>query len=153
MTEKEKRYKLVEFLDACVDVYTNCQDCPIYEGSQWCKMYSETSLPSDRLDDVLEEMTNAFGHLMGEAKQDMVNHPSHYNREGAMETIDEMELLFGLQATYDFCRLNAWKYRARANAKNGEEDMQKSDWYIRKAAELKTKLRMEGAYDRRTESI
>ena len=80
---------------------------------------------------------------------DMVNSPPHYNREGAMETIDEMETLFGTKATFDFCRLNAWKYRARALAKNGEEDMKKSDWYIRKAAELKTKLRMEGVYDRR----
>lgn len=150
MTEKEKRYKLVEFLDTCVDVYTNCQDCPIYEGSQWCNMYSETSLPSDRLDDVLEEMTNAFGHLMEEAKPDMVNNPSHYNREGAMETIDEMEVLFGLQATFDFCRLNAHKYRARANAKGGQEDMEKSDWYIRKAAEIKTRMKMEGIYDRKS---
>ena len=82
-----------------------------------------------------------------------VDHPSHYNREGAMETIDEMEVLFGLKATFDFCRLNAWKYRARANAKNGQEDMEKSDWYIRKAAELKAKMKLEGAYDHRKENI
>jgi hypothetical protein len=86
--------------------------------------------------------------------EDMVNHPSHYNREGAMETIDEMEVVFGTLATIEFCRLNAWKYRARANAKNGKEDLEKSDWYIRKAAELKTKLRMEGVYEcRKTECI
>lgn len=136
MTEKEKRYKLVEFLDACVDVYTNCQDCPIYEGSQWCKMYSETSLPSNRLDDVLEEMTNAFGHLMEESKPDMVHHPKHYNREGAMETIDEMVLVFGAKNTVVFCMLNAHKYRARALYKNGEEDIKKSDFYYKKASEL-----------------
>lgn len=88
-----------------------------------------------------------------EMEYNVVTKPKHYNREGAMETIDEMELLFGLQATYDFCRLNAWKYRARANAKNGEEDMQKSDWYIRKASEIKTRMKMEGIYERRTESI
>lgn len=84
---------------------------------------------------------------------DMVDHPSHYNREGAMETIDEMEVLFGLQATFEFCRLNAWKYRARANEKGGQEDLEKSDWYIRKAAELKVKMNKEKIYDRRTESI
>lgn len=84
---------------------------------------------------------------------DMVNHPPHYCRDGAMETIDEMEVLFGAKATFDFCRLNAWKYRARANAKNGQEDMEKSDWYIRKAAELKAKMKVEGTYDHRTESI
>ena len=84
---------------------------------------------------------------------DYVNSPPHYNREGAMETIEEMEVLFGANATFDFCRLNAWKYRARANAKNGQEDMEKSDWYIRKAAELKAKMKLEGNYERRTESI
>ena len=46
-------------------------------------------------------------------KHDAVNHPSHYCREGSMECIDEMILLFGK-----------------------EEDMQKSDWYINKYKEL-----------------
>ena len=67
---------------------------------------------------------------------DAVDHPKHYNREGAMETIDEMVLLFGKQETMIFCKLNAWKYRARATMKGGEEDMQKSDWYIKKYEEL-----------------
>lgn len=75
---------------------------------------------------------------------DMVNHPPHYCREGAMETIDEMVEVFGVEATFHFCRLNAWKYRARANAKGGQEDMAKSDWYIRKAAELRVKMKEEG---------
>lgn len=66
-----------------------------------------------------------------------VNHPSHYNREGAMECIDEMVLMFGKDATMTFCRLNAWKYRYRAADKNGEEDLKKSDWYLKKYKELK----------------
>jgi hypothetical protein len=37
--------------------------------------------------------------------------------------------------------------------KNGDEDLKKSDWYIRKAAELKVKMKLEGIYDRRTESV
>lgn len=65
-----------------------------------------------------------------------VDHPDHYNRKGAMETIDEMIIIFGKAATRMFCILNAWKYRARALKKNGEEDLEKSDWYIRKACEL-----------------
>ena len=83
----------------------------------------------------------------------MVNHPSHYNREGAMETIDEMLLIFGVEATYYFCVLNAWKYRSRAYDKNGKEDIEKSDWYIRKAAELKTKMKMEWKYEQRRKDI
>ena len=68
---------------------------------------------------------------------DPVNRPKHYNREGAMESIDEMVLVFGPEAVMHFCLCNAWKYRYRANAKNGEEDLKKSDWYMRKYKELK----------------
>lgn len=70
---------------------------------------------------------------------EMVNHPSHYNREGAMECIDEMAAIFGIQATMDFCLLNAWKYRYRASDKGAEEDLKKSDWYVSKYLELKGK--------------
>lgn len=67
---------------------------------------------------------------------DIVNHPQHYCREGAMECIDEMITLFGKEVVKHFCLCNAWKYRYRSNAKNGEEDIKKSDWYIRKYKEL-----------------
>lgn len=63
--------------------------------------------------------------------------PYHYKaRKGGMETIDEMTLIFGLSDTLAFCKLNAWKYRARALYKNGKEDLKKSDWYLRKYEEL-----------------
>ena len=65
-----------------------------------------------------------------------IEHPSHYNREGAMECIDEMIEIFGKEAVKDFCLCNAWKYRYRAADKNGEEDLKKSDWYMRKFVEL-----------------
>ena len=68
---------------------------------------------------------------------EMVNHPTHYNREGAMECIDEMLMIFGREATMHFCLLNAWKYRYRAGNKwDGAEDCRKSDWYIKKYKEL-----------------
>lgn len=70
------------------------------------------------------------------AVTDMINHPSHYTAHG-MECIDEMQLIFGREATMHFCLLNAWKYRKRALYKNGQEDMDKSDWYIAKYKELK----------------
>jgi len=65
-----------------------------------------------------------------------VEHPKHYNREGGIDCIDEMVLLFGLQNTATFCKFNAWKYRYRAADKNGTEDLAKSDWYINKYKEL-----------------
>lgn len=68
---------------------------------------------------------------------DPVNRPRHYNREGAMESIDEMVLIMGREATMHFCLGNVLKYRYRAADKNGEEDLKKSDWYMRKYKELK----------------
>ncbi len=72
---------------------------------------------------------------------DKVNHPAHYCREGAMECIDEMVLVFGKAKTAHYCLLNAWKYRYRAGDKNGLEDMKKSDWYMRKYAELTEEMK------------
>jgi hypothetical protein len=69
-------------------------------------------------------------------ENDIINHPSHYCRDGAMESIDEMVLLFGREVVKHFCLCNIWKYRYRSNAKNGEEDIKKSDWYVRKFQEL-----------------
>lgn len=70
------------------------------------------------------------------ATDEVVNHPSHYNREGAMECIDEMILVFGVEAVKNFCLCNWLKYRYRASDKNGEEDLKKSDWYLKKYKEL-----------------
>lgn len=70
------------------------------------------------------------------ADVDMVNRPPHYNREGGMESIDEMVLVFGKEAVKNFCLCNVWKYRYRAADKNGQEDLKKSDWYMRKYKEL-----------------
>lgn len=68
---------------------------------------------------------------------DNVNHPAHYEREGAIECIEEMLMIFGYEETMIFCKLNAWKYRYRAADKNGAEDIAKSDWYMRTYKELK----------------
>lgn len=69
--------------------------------------------------------------------EDIVNHPNHYTKDG-MECIDEMVLIFGKDVVADFCLCNVWKYRYRALAKNGEEDIAKSHWYMNKYKELTT---------------
>ena len=71
-----------------------------------------------------------------EPTYDTVNHPKHYC-DGGMECIDEMILVFGVEATMNFCLLNAWKYRRRALYKNGEEDLNKSHTYLRFYRNLK----------------
>lgn len=72
----------------------------------------------------------------GRKKYDPINHPKHYCREGGMECLEEMELVFGADAVRTFCLLNAWKYRYRAADKNGAQDLKKSDWYMQKYREL-----------------
>ena len=71
-----------------------------------------------------------------EKEYNIISKPKHYNREGGMECIDEMILVFGKEAVKHFCLCNAWKYRYRAADKNGEEDLKKSDWYLSKYKEL-----------------
>ena len=72
------------------------------------------------------------------ATKDNIN-PKHYRRDGGIESIDEMEMVFGTEAVMHFCLCNVWKYRYRAADKNGEEDLRKSDWYMKKYCELKNK--------------
>lgn len=71
-----------------------------------------------------------------EDPEDIVNHPKHYERENAVECIDEMLLIFGRIPTAYFCLLNVWKYRYRSDDKNGSIDIQKSDWYMNKFIEI-----------------
>lgn len=132
MTNEEMNDMIQEYCDG------NCWNCDI----------------SNECDDVLgdflkypEQLLIAYNKLLKtyighedsrkENTEDVVNHPKHYNREGGMECIDEMLLIFGKSAVMAYCLLNAWKYRYRASSKNGEEDLHKSDWYIKKYKELK----------------
>lgn len=135
MNEQEKREQLYKYSMVCIDVYPNCKDCPIVEGSHWCVQYNEQTLPSDSLDDVLDEMGNAFDEAMEESKPDMVNHPPHYEL-GGIECIDVMQAVYGVKAVKHFCMCNAFKYLFRTNRKNGEEDVDKAMWYLTKWKEL-----------------
>lgn len=67
---------------------------------------------------------------------DIVMEPDHY-KHGIFEVIDEMIIMFGMDNTVTFCRMNAWKYRARAQYKgNPAVDMAKSDRYLEMAYEI-----------------
>lgn len=63
-----------------------------------------------------------------------VNHPEHY--QGKNECIDVMLAMFGKEAVKHFCMCNAYKYRFRADRKNGDEDIKKAEWYETKLIEL-----------------
>lgn len=55
--------------------------------------------------------------------------PAHY-QQGARQTLDEMLIIFGLEAVKAFCLCNVYKYETRAGLKNGAEDLAKADRYL-----------------------
>ena len=76
--------------------------------------------------------------LIPEQKYEMVNHPSHYNNYD-VEVVDMMERIWGKEATANWCKMTAFKYRMRMGTKPGStvhEDLQKEAWYLNKAKEL-----------------
>ena len=68
--------------------------------------------------------------------EDPVNHPKHYTDTCSLECIDVMLIAFGKDAVISFCMCNAFKYMWRFKNKNGQEDLQKADWYLKKAEDL-----------------
>jgi hypothetical protein len=66
--------------------------------------------------------------------KETVDHPAHY--QGKFECIDEMIALFGVEAVKHFCMCNVYKYRYRADRKNGQNDLDKAEWYMGKLMEL-----------------
>ena len=123
------------------DGYVSCEGCPLkhfeqdkceefgskIEGGEDCVTAIYNYINKDEVD--VKNTETVFN-------VDIVNHPPHYNREGAMESIDEMVMVFGKEVVKHFCLCNVWKYRYRAADKNGAEDVKKSDWYMRKYKEL-----------------
>lgn len=76
--------------------------------------------------------------------ESVVDDPNHY-RAGTFEVIDEMVLAFGIDATINFCVLNAWKYRARAPYKGKlVQDLEKADRYMQYAHDLMLKKAKQG---------
>ena len=71
------------------------------------------------------------GILWGEPEA--VNHPPHYNQY-PVETIQMMYSIWGAEAVYHFCLLNAFKYRMRAGEKgDAAQDLEKERWYLNEA--------------------
>lgn len=78
----------------------------------------------------MDDLVDVFAKIPTESTSthvNTVNHPSHY--QGKNECITVMRSLFGDEAVKGFCRCNAYKYRFRADHKNGAEDIRKAEWY------------------------
>ena len=95
-----------------------------------------------QIKDTDNEDTQMRTHQDKEKEYEYVNHPKHYNNYD-VEVIDMMERVFGLDETYAFCKLNAFKYRMRAGTKpniSTQQDLDKEQWYLNRAANIKDRL-------------
>lgn len=133
MTVEEKRKEIQDYCDVMFEKFS-CEECHhhclIAEESDDCPFHPfDNNNHINTIYELFKEKVKA------EPAVDMVNQPPHY-KQGNMETIDEMILVFGKESVAHFCLCNAWKYRARALYKNKEQDMDKSCWYLDKYKEL-----------------
>ena len=68
---------------------------------------------------------------MKNGNHDAVNHPSHYQSETGLETIEVIEAFtFDLKGIDAVCTGNVLKYMCRWSEKNGLEDLKKAQWYL-----------------------
>ena len=138
MTFKEKL--ILEHPSAVGDEHMGgCRCCPHdydyekeFNDSQACATGAQ---PTDEL------CRECWDRVIPGTDVDMVNAPPHYTK--GMECIDEMIEVFGKKTVAHFCLCNVWKYRKRAIYKNGQEDMDKADWYMNKYTELMKSESME----------
>lgn len=69
---------------------------------------------------------------MYESEDKMVSHPDHYQSESGLEVIDVVEAftedLKGIEATDTG---NVLKYMCRWKKKNGLQDLEKAEWYLK----------------------
>ncbi len=94
--------------------------------------YLADKLTEDKsFSDVIKEMMKEEVTI----KEDIVNHPSHYE-SGKFECIDVMVEALGVDNVKGFCLCNAFKYIYRHRRKNGDEDIKKAQWYLNKYLEL-----------------
>ena len=122
MTTENKVDKLRNMCDGM-----HCRYCNIGRAGfgDFC-VEAEFGNMSDKVIDVFYNI--AFPeNASADSEPDNVNHPAHY--QGAHECIEVMQAMFGIEAVKAFCRCNAFKYRFRADRKNGTEDIKKAEWY------------------------
>ncbi len=78
-----------------------------------------------------------FKPLPAEVKEELTgegcyNHPSHYNREGRKECIDEIVDIFGWENAVIWATITAYRYDYRCGAKDAEAlERKKQAWYVK----------------------
>lgn len=81
--------------------------------------------------EIREAAHNLKASIEAETREDMVNHPPHYQSKSGLEVIDVIEAFTdNLKGIYAVDTGNAIKYICRWSHKNGVEDLKKARWYI-----------------------
>lgn len=116
-----------------------CEDCGEYIITCSEKLENTSMCPSANCaycgKPANVKVFNILKYKENMTEEGVVNHPKHYT-SGKHECFDELLAMFGKDAVIDFCKCNIYKYRYRSNLKNGEEDLQKADWYMDRLVEL-----------------
>ena len=81
-----------------------------------------------KLKEVEEKSKEQTVKYLSGKKEDMVNHPPHYNKAG-IETIDAIRAMTDDGFEY-YLQGNIMKYLWRYRYKNGAEDLKKAQWYL-----------------------
>ena len=81
-----------------------------------------------KLKEVEEKSKEQTVKYLSGKKEDMVNHPPHYNKAG-IETIDAIRAMTDGGFEY-YLQGNIMKYLWRYRYKNGAEDLKKAQWYL-----------------------
>lgn len=99
------------------------------------------TMSKDKADKITEKL-DKLNNLDQKENYDFVN-PEHY-KQGSMEVIDMMKLLWGTEALILHCEMTEFKYRMRLGRKPDQptdRDLQKALWYSEKAKKLRNELR------------
>ena len=129
---KEKTELLKDLLEDVSDevcIGRKCKKgCPFYVSDPLGKMAGcALTRMTVYINNIEEE--EEMKEIRHESKKQKVDHPEHYNQT-KYECIEEMIHLFGIEAVKNFCKCNIYKYKYRANFKNGDEDLKKADKYM-----------------------
>lgn len=114
--------------------FFNKGDMVFYEDMHGCKVYRTV----ERQEGKNVWFTNS-NHMPAEAlfrvgvavqAPDNVNQPAHYT-QGGIETLDFIKAKLSTEAYKGFLQANIIKYVTRYEHKNGVEDLQKAEFYLR----------------------
>lgn len=75
-----------------------------------------------------------------EVKEDVVNHPKHYQMANGQQVIDFIiAATDGLDGKEGYFVGNILKYVCRFTKKNGTEDLKKAQWYLNELINIREK--------------